>query len=45
MSKKIIFDSQTEKDEAIAAEKANHPTPTDYQAAHLADLEAAVIVA
>jgi hypothetical protein len=43
MSKKIIFSSQEEKDEAIAGEKTAHPNPTAYQVKHLADLNNAEV--
>lgn len=45
MSKKIIFDSEVEKENAIAEEKAEHTNPTPYQKKHLADLEEAEVKA
>ena len=44
MAKIITFPNAEEKADAIAEEKANHPTPTEYQAKHLADLEAAEVI-
>lgn len=44
MAKKISFDTEVEKADAVAAEKVAHPEPTEYQAKHLADLEAAEVV-
>lgn len=43
MSKKISFETEEEKADAIAEEKTQHPTPTEYQKQHLAELEGAVV--
>lgn len=44
MSKKITFETEEEKANAIAEEKKEHTSPTPYQAKHLADLENAEVI-